>query len=131
MAVDNIPAGAASRIAIVSTDESVQQAAQEIFASIFHTTLLDSGDQVLPLLSEVSVEAVILDLETAQGSDDETLGLVRQLREQDETLVLLGFTRAHNKMWRSRFEQAGITRCFVAPLDFEDVQAVLHSALEE
>jgi DNA-binding NtrC family response regulator len=131
MAADNIPTGAASRIAIVTTDESVQQAAQEIFASIFHTTLLDSGDQVLPLLAEVSVEAVILDLETAQGSDDETLRLVRRLHEQDETLVLLGFTRAHNKTWRSRFEQAGIGRCFVAPVDFEEVQAVLHTALEE
>jgi DNA-binding NtrC family response regulator len=131
MAVDTIPTGAASRIAIVTTDESVQRAAQDIFASIFHTTLLDSGDQVLPLLAEVSVEAVILDLETAQGSDDETLRLVRQLREQDETLVLLGFTRAHNKTWRIRFEQAGIGRCFVAPVDFEEVQAVLHTAIEE
>ena len=131
MATDNIPSGAAPRIAIVTTDESVQQAAQEVLASVFHTTLLSSGDQVLPLLAEVSVEAVILDLESAQTSDDETLKLVRTLRHHDENLVLLGFTRSHNKASRNRFEQAGIGHCFVAPVDFEEVQAVLHGALEE
>jgi DNA-binding NtrC family response regulator len=131
MATDNIPTGAAPRIAIVTTDESVQRAAQEILASVFHTTLLGSGEQVLPLLAEASVEAVILDLETAHASDDEMLRMVRTLRDHDENLVLLGFTRSHNKTWRNRFEQAGIGHCFVAPVDFEEVQTVLHGALEE
>ena len=129
--MDTIPTGAAPRIAVVTTDESVQLAAQEVLASAFHTTLLGSGDQILPLLEEASVEALVLDLETACESTQETLRLVRQLRERDEHLVLLGFTRSNNKTSRSQFEQAGIGRCFVAPVDFEDVQNVLRSALEE
>ena len=131
IAMDTIPTGAAPRIAVVTTDESVQLAAQEVLASAFHTTLLDSGEQVLPLLAEATVEAVILDLETAHASDDQMLRLVRQLREHDEDLVLLGFTRSHNKTSRRQFEQAGIGQCFVAPVDFEEVQAVLRAALEE
>jgi DNA-binding NtrC family response regulator len=130
MAADNIPTGAAPRIAVVTTDESVQLAAQEVLASAFHTTLLGSGEQILPLLSEASVEAIVLDLETAHGSDDEVLRLIRELRGQDEHLVLIGFTRSHNKASRNRFEQAGITQCFVAPVDFEELQTVLHAALE-
>ena len=43
----------------------------------------------------------------------------------------MGFTRSNNKASRSQFEQAGIGRCFVAPVDFEDVQNVLRNALEE
>ena len=126
MATDwTIPTGAAPRIAVVTTDESVQLAAQEVLASAFHTTLLGSGEQVLPLLAEATVEAVILDLETAHASDEQMLRLVRQLREHDEDLVLLGFTRSHNKTSRRQFEQAGIGHCFVAPVDFEEVQAVL------
>ena len=39
MATDNIRTGAAARIAVVTTDESVQLAAQEVLASAFHTTL--------------------------------------------------------------------------------------------
>jgi len=129
--MDTIPTGAAPRIAVVTTDESVQLAAQEVLASAFHTTLLGSGDQILPLLDEASVEALVLDLETACTSSKETLRLVRELRERDEHLVLLGFTRSNNKASRSQFEQAGIGRCFVAPVDFEDVQNVLRNALEE
>ena len=79
MATDTIPTGAAPRIAVVTTDESVQLAAQEVLASAFHTTLLGSGEQVLPLLAEATVEAIILDLETAHASDEQTLRLVRQL----------------------------------------------------
>ena len=131
MATDTIPTGAAPRIAVVTTDESVQLAAQEVLASAFHTTLLDSGDQVLPLLAEATVEAVVLDLETAHASDHQMLRLVRQLREHDEDLVLLGFTRSHNKTSRRQFELAGIRYCFVAPVDFEEVQAALRTALEE
>ena len=108
VAIDTYTTGAAPRIAVVTTDESVQLAAQEVLASAFHTTLLDSGEQVLPLLAEATVEAVVLDLETAHASDDQMLRLVRQLREHDEDLVLLGFTRSHNKTSRRQFEQAGI-----------------------
>ncbi|HEX3351307.1 MAG TPA: sigma-54 dependent transcriptional regulator [Terriglobales bacterium] len=129
--MDTIPSGAAPRIAIATTDESVQLAAQEILASVFHTTLLGSGTEIMPLLDEVSLEAIILDLETAHVSDPEVLRLIRKLRHQDETLVLLGFTRSHNKAARSQFEQAGISHCFVAPVDFEEVQKVLQRALEE
>ncbi|HLO05575.1 MAG TPA: sigma 54-interacting transcriptional regulator, partial [Terriglobales bacterium] len=129
--MDTIPTGAAPRIAVVTTDESVQLAAQEVLASAFHTTLLDSGEQVLPLLAEATVEAVILDLETAHASDDQMLQLVRQLRAHDEDLVLLGFTRSHNRTSRRQFEQAGIRQCFVAPVDFVEVQAALRIALEE
>jgi len=128
---DTIPTGAAPRIAVVTTDESVQLAAQEVLASAFHTTLLGSGEQIPTLLTEVSLEAIILDLETAHVSDDEVLRLVRHLRAGDEDLVLLGFTRSHNKAARHQFERAGISHCFVAPVDFAEVQAVLHSALEE
>ena len=46
MAMDSIPTGAAARIAVVTTDESVQLAAQEVLASAFHTTLLGSGEQI-------------------------------------------------------------------------------------
>jgi DNA-binding NtrC family response regulator len=128
---DTIPTGAAPRIAVVTTDESVQLAAQEVLASAFHTTLLGSGEQIPTLLAEVSLEAIILDLETAHVSDGEVLRLVRQLRAGDEDLVLLGFTRSHNKAARHQFERAGISHCFVAPVDFKEVHAVLRSALEE
>jgi DNA-binding NtrC family response regulator len=94
MAMDTIPTGAAPRIAVVTTDESVQLAAQDVLASAFHTTLLGSGEQILPILDEVSLEALILDLETACASDQDTLRLVRKLCERHEHLVMLGFTAA-------------------------------------
>ena len=132
MAMDSIPTGAAPRIAIVTRDESVQLAAQELLASAFHTTLLDSGEQILPLLDEVSLEALILDLETPPASDHEMLRLVRQFARRMTSIwscwdLPVRTTRAA----RNQFEQAGISHIFVAPVDFEEVQSVLRRGLEE
>ena len=68
MAMDTIPTGAAPRIAVVTTDESVQLAAQETLASAFHTTLLGAGEQISPLLDEVSL-AYAVTIHKSQGSE--------------------------------------------------------------
>ena len=94
---------AAARIAVMTTDESVMLAAQENLASDFHITLLDAGEGVLALQSEVPLEAVILDLDTPEGSAEPMLELVSQLRAKDEHLVLIGLIQSLTKVSRRKF----------------------------
>ncbi len=135
-----IPFGsAAARVAVMTTDESVMLAAQESLASDFHITLLDSVEGVLALQDQTPLEAVILDLDLAldpgAGKSDKTAEdmyeVIRQLRAKDEDLVLLGLIRSLTKLWRRKFLSAGMAQCFVAPVDFVEVQAYLQGALEQ
>jgi len=122
---------AAARVAVMTTDESVMLAAQESLASDFHITLLDAGDGVLALQDEVPLEAVILDLDSPDGSAESMVELVSQLRARDEDLVLIGLIQSLTKVWRRKLLAAGIAQCFTAPVEFGEVREFLQSALEQ
>src|ERR1035441_5261027 len=87
----DVPLGsAAARVAVMTTDEVVMLAAQESLASDFHITLLDAGEGVQALQNEVPLEAVLLDLDNAEGSAEAMVALISQLSATDEDLVLIG-----------------------------------------
>ena len=128
----DVPLGsAAARVAVMTTDEVVMLAAQESLASDFHITLLDAGEGVLALQNEVPLEAVLLDLDNAEGSAEAMVALISQLSATDEDLVLIGLIRSVSKVWRRKFLAAGIAQCFVAPVDFGEVRGFLQNALEQ
>lgn len=123
--------GAAPRIAVVTTDETALVAVQDVLASDFHTTLLNSAADVLRLHVESPLQAILLDVDTAAQDEEAALAFVREFGRADRDFVLIGFTRSSSKSLHRRFQAAGIQSCFVAPVDFDDVRKYLHRALEE
>src|SRR5258708_12421448 len=118
LSIDVAFGSAAARVAVMTTDESVMLAAQESVASDFHITLLDAADGVLALQNEVPLEAVILDLDTPEGSAEAMVELVNQLRARDEDLVLIGLIQSLTKVWRRKLLAAGTPPCFPPPRGF-------------
>src|SRR5260370_14344027 len=131
LSIDAAFGSAAARVAVMTTDESVMLAAQESLASDFHITLLDAGDGVLALQNEVPLEAVILDVDSPEGSAEAMVELVNQLRARDEDLVLIGLIQSLTKVWRRKLGGAGIAQCLPAPVELGEVQGFLQSALEQ
>lgn len=131
MPEDLLPQGDAQRIAVITADDRLEPAVQEFLASTFHTTLLNSADQVLTLQREVPLKAVIVDLDDQDDSGNPRLELVQELRGMDPSLVLFGLARSRNRTLRNKAFRAGIDELFVAPVDFQQVQMDLAQALEE
>ena len=123
--------GSAHRIAVVTADERLEPPVQEFLASSFHTTLLNSLDQLIALQNDVPLKAVIVDLDDVDDSGDQRLALVEALHNADPGVVLIGLARSRSRVLRNRARKAGIEELFVAPVDFEEVQTVLVQALEE
>jgi DNA-binding NtrC family response regulator len=124
-----VPQGA-QRIVVLTHDEAILPEIQDWLASTFHTTLLTSREEVLAMLEQVALEAVVADIETALGSAEQCLSLLEELHELNPDLVLVGLTRSHSKTVRRRAESAGVEKWFVAPVDFQQLQIELQSALE-
>ncbi len=123
---------AARRIAIVTADETLVPAVQEALVSTFHTTLLSPNDSVLSLLNEAPLEAVVVDLDAADGPNQEGgVRLLEELRRAEPDLVLFALTRSRSKALRRNAEKAGVDEIFVAPVDFNVMQIVLQHALEK
>src|ERR1700722_11156613 len=131
MPEDVVSQGDAHRIAVLTTDERLEPAMQEFLASSFHTTMLNSAEQITALRHETQLKALIVDLDDQDESGQLRLEFVEELKQADPDLVLIGLARSRSTTLRNKAKKAGIGQLFVAPVDFQKVQIALSQALEK
>jgi DNA-binding NtrC family response regulator len=119
------------RIAIVTTDESVLPDVEKFFAPNFNTTFLSNPDDILPLLTQVPLDALILDIDTVAGSTAQGLEVLEELRGMSADFVLVALTRSHSHSLRRKAIESGADDFFVAPVDFDELRLVLERALDQ
>ena len=124
-------AGDARRIAIVTTDETALPDVEKFLAAAFHTSFLKSADEILPLWTEVPLDAIILDLDTAGASSGEGLEILAELRRISDDPVLVALTRSGGRALRLKAGELGADEFFVAPIDFNELRLVLERSLEK
>ena len=121
----------ARRIAIVTTDETALPDVEKFLAAAFHTSFLKSADEILPLWTEVPLDAIILDLDTAGANSSEGLEILAELRRISEDPVLVALTRSGTRTLRLKAGELGADEFFVAPIDFNELRLVLERSLEK
>src|SRR3954469_8697311 len=119
------------RVAIVTKEEAALPDVKQFLAAAFHTTFLNSADQILPLLSHVPLDAIILDIDTAAETTTAGLDALGELRRINEDFVLVALTRSKNRSVRVKAGELGADEFFVAPVDFRELQIVLERALDK
>jgi DNA-binding NtrC family response regulator len=119
------------RIAIVTTDESTVPDIEHIIAPAFDTQLLLSPDDILPLMSQLPLDAIVVDLDTIAESQQSALDVLSELRQIGHDLVLAAFTRNKSRALRLKAGESGADEFFVAPLDYQELRMVLARALEK
>src|SRR5256885_3246194 len=98
------PATDARRVAIVTKEEAVLPDVQQFLAEAFHTTFLNSADQILPLLSQLPLDAIILDIDTVSETTNDGLDVLGELRRINEDFVLVALTRSKNRALKVKAE---------------------------
>ena len=124
------PEATTHRVAIVTPDKSVLPEVQQFFASKFQTNFLAAASEILPLLSEVPLDAIILDIDALGESADDGIEALQELRGINEDFVLIALTRSRSRSIRLKAGQIA-DEFFVAPVDFQELQIVLERALEK
>jgi two-component system response regulator PilR (NtrC family) len=121
----------ARHIVIVTSDESVFPAIEQFFAASFRTTLLNAPDQILPLLSQAPVEAMILDIDSIAANPGEGLDIAGELRSINEDIVLIAVTQSRSRNVRLKATEVGVDEFFVAPLNLQELHIVLERTLDK
>jgi two-component system response regulator PilR (NtrC family) len=119
----------ASRIAFVTTDETMLPVVEETLAPSFHTTYLNNAEELAPLHAATPLNAVVLDIDTAWTSTQDGFGLLQELRAKHVELVLFAITRSRSRTYRLKAESAGADEIFVSPVDFQEMRDLLEAAL--
>ncbi len=119
------------RIAIVTNDDTALPDIQQFLAPAFDTRLLHTQEEILPLLSQVPLDAILLDLDMLAGPAQQVAEVLRRLRAINEDFVLVALTRSHSRNLRLQAGEAGADEFFIAPVDFGELQIVLERALDK
>jgi DNA-binding NtrC family response regulator len=118
------------RLAIVTTDETALPDVEQYLAPNFVTHFLSSEQEIVPLLAESPLDAIILDLDTAAGNTTRGLELLAELRGINPDLVLIALTRSRSRNIRLEAGQSA-DEFFIVPMDFHELQIVVSRALEK
>ncbi|HKC70939.1 MAG TPA: sigma 54-interacting transcriptional regulator, partial [Terriglobales bacterium] len=118
-------------VAIVTTDELVGPEAATYLDSAYQLQMLQTWDELQAMLQEVSLDAILLDLDTLGESSDVGVAAMRELRSNHPDLVLVAMTRSNSRHLRWKAMEATADEYFVAPIEFQEVQIILARALEK
>jgi DNA-binding NtrC family response regulator len=117
-------------VVIVTTDERVRPEAESYLAD--HDLLvLQTWDELKTSVNEHPPHAVLLDLDTVGDRSSDGIAALTELRALGPDLVLVGLTRSNSYNLRLQAVAAAVDEYFVAPINFEEVQAVLQRALDK
>jgi DNA-binding NtrC family response regulator len=100
-------------------------------AADYHLTLLQSWDEIVALVGKEVPDAIIVDLDTVGERSEDGIRALSELRALGPNLLLIGLTRSNSRSLRLKATGATADEYFVAPINFEEVHAVLTRALQK
>jgi DNA-binding NtrC family response regulator len=119
------------RIAFITTDNSVVPKVEQFLEPSFQVRMLDSWSQLSPLLTELPLDAVLLDLDTQGIAPAAAIDLLAKLRGMNQDLTLMALTRSPDHDLRLKAAKVPVDDFFVSPVDFRELQIVLDRTLEK
>jgi DNA-binding NarL/FixJ family response regulator len=88
----------------------------------------ETAAQALPLFRTVRPEVVTLGIELGFGDQSDLLKLVRLIKREAPDTSVLTIARELPQKDVQMFEQAGVSECFIAPLEFANLWRTLSAA---
>ncbi|HXP46795.1 MAG TPA: sigma-54 dependent transcriptional regulator [Terriglobales bacterium] len=118
-------------IVILTTEESVLPDIEQFFLPSYRSILLNSAEALVPLMKQVPLDGIVLDLDTAAGTTSHGLELLAEIRRLSPDVVLIALTRSRSRNIRLKAGELGADEFFVAPVDAQELKIVLDRALEK
>ena len=119
------------QIVILTAEESVLPDIEQFFLPSYRSILLDSAEALEPLMKQVPLDGIVLDLDTAAGTTNAGLELLAEIRHRSADVVLIALTRSRSRSIRLKAGELGADEFFVAPVDAQELKIVLDRALEK
>ncbi|HXU13983.1 MAG TPA: sigma-54 dependent transcriptional regulator [Terriglobales bacterium] len=128
---DNGNSGPECRIAIITGETGAFPDMQHCLSPRFSATLAQTEKQIQAAVDDISVRAILIDLDSVGTNQSQATQLLQDLRQVREDLVLVAVTRSNSRSIPLKASQAGADEFFLAPLDFQELQIVLWRAIEK
>jgi DNA-binding NtrC family response regulator len=119
------------RMAIITAESSTFPDMQHFLAPRFTAVLAQSENQIEKAVNDLSVRAILIDLDSIGEDSSDALRLLADIRQLRDDLVLVAITRTNSRSLPLKSSELGADEFFLAPLDFQELQIVLARAIEK
>ena len=113
---DNGNSGPECRIAIITGETGAFPDMQHCLSPRFSATLAQTEKQIQAAVDDISVRAILIDLDSVGTNQSQATQLLQDLRQVREDLVLVAVTRSNSRSIPLKASQAGADEFFLAPL---------------
>jgi len=118
-------------IVILTAEEKVLPDIEQFFLPSYRSILLNSAEALAPLMKQVQLDGILLDLDTAAATPHAGLELLSEIRHMSSDVVIIALTRSKSRSIRLKAGELGADEFFVAPVDAQELKIVLDRALEK
>ena len=118
-------------IVILTAEEKVLPDVEQFFLPSYRSILLNSAEALAPLMKQVQLDGILLDLDTAAATTHDGLQLLGEIRRMSSDVVIIALTRSKSRSIRLKAGELGADEFFVAPVDAQELKIVLDRALEK
>jgi DNA-binding NtrC family response regulator len=119
------------RVAVFSLDPKLLSQLQPSLAENFQVRPVPSHRQLVPLLKEVPVHCVVLDIDQNGIPHHELLQMLLTLRRAKPELVLIAVTRSPRPDLKIHVLKVGADECCTAPIDVHELKSAIMRALDK
>ncbi|MDT8070287.1 MAG: sigma-54 dependent transcriptional regulator [Terriglobia bacterium] len=119
----------ASRLAVVSPDETAWSQLESILSRSFQLRRLLAWEHVIPVMAEFPMDGLVVDIDNLGRPQMEVLASLEELRRANRDIVIVTVTRLQDRSLRLRAAEIGCDEFFVAPIDLEEMRIVLERSL--
>jgi DNA-binding NtrC family response regulator len=116
------------RVAVVTDNAAALRELRRFVFSAYETILTPIAGDMVNVLSQGSLDAIVFDLESFPDGAANGLSFLQGLRKVNQDLVLIAFTASTDRGIRIQAANA-VDELFVAPVDFYELQIVLERTL--
>lgn len=127
----NEPSSGHYFVGVVTLDDDAFREMKRAMRSEFHLAHSVNESQVKAIVEDPRTQAILFDLDCVGSGALDGVDALKELRGVRDDLVLIAFTRSHDRSIPLKASQAGADEFFLAPLNFEVLQIVLLRAIEK
>src|SRR5690242_16689629 len=118
-------------VGLIAEPDSALAGIQRSLATSFRLRCVNAEQQIVALLEEPQLRAILLDLDSIEGSAEDAAEVLTEIRQVREDVVLVAFSRSTSRSLPVKASRAGADEFFLSPANPQELQIVLTRAIEK
>lgn len=118
-------------IAVITDDAEIIPEVRNHLGAKFRTSVASTEMEIKSALEQEDLHAVLFDLDAIGDGPADGLEVLKEIREIRDDIVLVALTKANSRTFPLKASQCGADEFFLCPLNYGELEIVLHRAIEK